>query len=161
MTSLRRSLSLTSAALLLAGMLAGCQSVPVDENGFELSGARLAAATAEAPAPKMTPDVERVMRQVFAYDASIPVSSAFEQYGACDPKTRVWEELEPGDVQFSCRYDDGSIVQFDFRVDAAKSVRLAMVTFTTMNDAEFAGVSLRGPDAADMLKRIYMNQPLF
>ena len=154
MTSLRRSLSLTSAALLLAGMLAGCQSVPVDENGFELSGARLAAATAEAPAPKMTPDV-------FAYDASIPVSSAFEQYGACDPKTRVWEELEPGDVQFSCRYDDGSIVQFDFRVDAAKSVRLAMVTFTTMNDAEFAGVSLRGPDAADMLKRIYMNQPLF
>ena len=36
-----------------------------------------------------------------------------------------------------------------------------MVTFTSMNDAEYAGISVRGPDADDMLKKIYMNEPLF
>ena len=64
-------------------------------------------------------------------------------------------------MQFSCRLDDGTVIQFDFRIDRQQKAALRMVTFTSMNDAEYAGISVRGPDADDMLKKIYMNEPLF
>ena len=49
----------------------------------------------------------------------------------------------------------------DSRKGDDEKFKIAMVTFTSMNDAEFAGVSVRGPDAEDMLKRVYFNQKLF
>ena len=79
----------------------------------------------------------------------------------CRPGTQEWAETDAGNVQFSCSYDDGTIIQFDFTVVGDKSVKLRQFTFTAMNDAEFAGVSLRGPDAEDALKNVYRNQPLF
>ena len=156
-----KELGLISAAALLAGALAGCQAVPTGPDGEPLSGVA-AARLIEAPAPKVTPSVIIARDQIFAYDSTISVGTAFEQYGRCDPKTRLWEELEPGDVQFSCRFDDGTIIQFDFRVTTEpRKSELRMVTFTSMMDAEFAGISVRGPDAEDMLRKIYMNEKLF
>ena len=143
------ALQLTAAALSAAVLLAGCAAttgpVPMPQ----------------APAPVETPDVKAVKDMRLPIDDSITVAEAFAQYGACRPDSLVWEEIEQGDVQFSCRFDDGTIVQYDFRKGDDQKFKIAMVTFTTMNDAEFAGISLRGPDAEDMLKRIYFNQKLF
>lgn len=142
---------------MLAAALAGCGTTGTSGSGVLSAPAEEVA----APAPVQTPDVMLVRKSIFAYDTTIPLETAFEQYGPCAPKTRLWEEIEPGDVQFSCRLDDGSVIQFDFRIDKKRQAALRMVTFTTMNDAEYAGISVRGPDADDMLRKIYMNEPLF
>jgi len=115
----------------------------------------------QAPAPGETPDVEEVQAMVLPIDDTVTVAEAFAQYGSCRPGSQVWEEIEDGDVQFSCTFDDGALVQFDFRKGDDEKFKIAMVTFTSMNDAEFAGVSVRGPDAEDMLKRVYFNKKLF
>lgn len=146
-----------SSALILAGSLAGCGTTGTSGTGV-LSAPQV---EIEAPAPVQTPNVMLVRKTVFPYDTSIAVETAFEQYGPCTPKSRLWEEVEPGDVQFSCRLDDGSVIQFEFRIDKKNKAALRMVTFTSMNDAEYAGISVRGPDADDMLKKVYMNEPLF
>ena len=137
--------SLTAAGLLLAG----CASAPRTPTVIE------------APAPEQTPNVMRVRGTVLPVDPSIKLEQAFAEFGACRPGTQEWAETDAGNVQFSCSYDDGTIIQFDFTVAGDKSVKLRQFTFTAMNDAEFAGVSLRGPDAEDALKNIYRNQPLF
>lgn len=150
------------AAALAAALLAGCQATaPVGP--------------VVAPPPAETAAVKAVKSAVFALDRSISVAEAFDQYGPCVPVSRLWEEIEGGTVEFSCRLDDASIIQFDFSQGAAAhevargsavaegpvDVALRMVTFTSQNDPEFAGVSLRSVDAADMLGRIYRNEPLF
>lgn len=138
-----------AASLGAALLLAACQSIPQ------------APEEPRAPAPVETENVKAVKALVHPLDTSVTVADAFAQYGRCHPGTQVWEEIEAGDVQFSCTWDDGTIMQFDFRFNEAREPHLAMVTFTTLNDAEFAGVSLRGPDAEDMLGRVYRNEPLF
>lgn len=144
--------------MILAGTLAGCGTTGTSGTGVLSSSS----AEIEAPAPVQTPNVMLVRKTVLPYDETIPLETAFEQYGACTPKSRLWEEVEAGDVQFSCRLDDGTVIQFDFRIDRQQKAALRMVTFTSMNDAEYAGISVRGPDADDMLKKIYMNnEPLF
>ncbi len=115
----------------------------------------------EMPAPVQTANVLLVRSLVLPIDPSIKLEQAFAEFGACRPGTQEWAETDAGNVQFSCSYDDGTIIQFDFTVAGDKSVKLRQFTFTAMNDAEFAGVSLRGPDAEDALKNIYRNQPLF
>ena len=122
---------MTAAACCLAVLLAGCATT----NG--------PVPMPQAPAPVETPDVKAVKAMVLPIDDTVTVAEAFAQYGSCRPGSQVWEEIEDGDVQFSCKF------------------KIAMVTFTSMNDAEFAGVSVRGPDAEDMLKRVYFNKKLF
>lgn len=140
---------MTAAACCLAVLLAGCATT----NG--------PVPMPQAPAPVETPDVKTVKAMVLPIDDTVTVAEAFAQYGSCRPGSPVWEEIEDGDVQFSCTFDDGALVQFDFRKGDDEKFKIAMVTFTSMNDAEFAGVSVRGPDAEDMLKRVYFNQKLF
>lgn len=140
---------MTAAACCLAVLLAGCATT----NG--------PVPMPQAPAPVETPDVKAVKAMVLPIDDTVTVAEAFAQYGSCRPDSQVWEEIEDGDVQFSCTFDDGALVQFDFRKGNDEKFKIAMVTFTSMNDAEFAGVSVRGPDAEDMLKRVYFNQKLF
>lgn len=166
MRSLSRHAAQIRLALLPAlaslALLTGCQSVAPT-------------GPIVAPTPVETQSVKLVKSAVFSYDRSITVATAFEQYGLCVPVSRVWEEIEGGVVQFSCRMDDASILQFEFNCGAAAhdvprgsavaekpaEVALRMVTFTSQNDAEFAGVSLRSVDAADMLEHVYQNEPLF
>lgn len=140
---------MTAAACCLAVLLAGCATT----NG--------PVPMPQAPAPVETPDVKTVKAMVLPIDDTVTVAEAFAQYGSCRPGSQVWEEIEDGDVQFSCTFDDGALVQFDFHKGDDEKFKIAMVTFTSMNDAEFAGVSVRGPDAEDMLKRVYFNQKLF
>jgi hypothetical protein len=140
---------MTAAACCLAVLLAGCATT----NG--------PVPMPQAPAPVETPDVKAVKAMVLPIDDTVTVAEAFAQYGSCRPGSQVWEEIEDGDVQFSCTFDDGALVQFDFRKGDDEKFKIAMVTFTSMNDAEFAGVSVRGPDAEDMLKRVYFNKKLF
>lgn len=156
----RAALALSAALSLgLSLGLSGCASTG-------------AAGPVVAPTPVETPNVVAVKRAVFADDPTVTVATALEEYAGCLPPSRLWEEVERGDVQFSCRMDDGTILQLDFRVKGEVSagspvaqndpgVALRSVTFTSQNDAEFAGVSVRGPDAADMLRSIYKNEPLF
>lgn len=115
----------------------------------------------KAPAPVQTPNVMSVRHLVLPYDSSINVETAFEQYGGCVPKTREWAEVEPGRVQFSCRMDDGVILQFDWEVLAGREPKLKRFVYTSMNDPEYAGLALLGPNAEDALKNVYENQPLF
>lgn len=138
------------ASLAAAGLLlAGCASAPRTPTVIE------------APAPEQTPNVMRVRGAVLPVDPSIKLETAFAEFGACSPGSQQWAEVDPGRVQFSCTYDDGTIIQFDFTAEAGKPVAVRQFTFTSMNDAEFAGVSLRGPDAEEALKNVYLNEPLF
>ena len=125
------------------------------------AGTPSAVSEPEMPAPVQTANVLLVRSQVLPIDPSIKLEQAFAEFGACPPNTQQWAEPDPNNVQFSCVYDDGTIIQFDFTVTAAKEVKLRQFTFTAMNDAEFAGVSLRWPDAEDALKNVYLNKPLF
>ena len=129
-----------------AALVAGCATQPAEY---------------VPPVPVETPDVALVKSQILAYDTSIPLATVFEQYGLCDPKTRTWEEMEPGRVMFSCYFDDGSLMQWEFRISPEKTVTYAQFHYTSQNDADFAAQSLRGPDAEDALKAVYMNQPPF
>ena len=138
------------ASLAAAGLLlAGCASAPRTP------------IVIEAPAPEQTPNVMRVRGTVLPVDPSIKLETAFAEFGACSPGSQQWAEVDPGRVQFSCTYDDGTIIQFDFTAEAGNPVAVRQFTFTSMNDAEFAGVSLRGPDAEEALKNVYLNEPLF
>lgn len=125
------------------------------------AGTSPAVSEPEMPTPVQTANVLLVRSQVLPIDPSIKLEQAFAEFGACSPNSQQWAETDSGNVQFSCTYDDGTIIQFDFTVTASKQVKLRQFTFTSMNDAEFAGVSLRGPDAEDALKNVYHNQPLF
>lgn len=135
-----------AAACSAAALLSACATAPTEP--------------AAPPPPVETEAVRAVKALVLPIDDTITVADAFAQYGACKPGTQVWEQID-GDVQFSCTFDDGTIVQFDFRQADDGRWGIGMVTYTTMNDAEFAGISVRGPDAEDMLRRVYFNKKLF
>lgn len=115
----------------------------------------------KAPAPVQTENVMTVRSLVLPYDSSIRLETAFEQYGGCVPKTREWAEIEPGRVQFSCRMDDGVILQFDWEVRPGRDPKLKRFVYTSMNDPEYAGLAFLGPQAEEALKNVYENAPLF
>ncbi len=112
------------------------------------------------PPAEITPNVQAVRGLVLPFDESIKLEAAAFEYGACHPGTQEFREVEPGRVQFSCSYDDGTIIQFEWNFESGEP-KLRQFTFTSMNDAEFSGVSLRGQDALDALESLYKNQPLF
>lgn len=104
-----------------------------------------------------TPDIERVRASTTPYHPTLTVGQAFDQYQFCEKPSRLWEELESGSVEFSCRLTSGGIFQTYWRVDA-EGVRLSSVTVTTMADAEFAGIDLRRDDAQEVLRRVMTNR---
>ena len=74
----------------------------------------------EMPAPVQTANVLLVRSLVLPIDPSIKLEQAFAEFGACRPGTQEWAETDAGNVQFSCSYDDGTIIQFDFTVAGDK-----------------------------------------
>ncbi len=146
-----RSALAAAAASISALLLSACASMGASSSAMP-----------QAPKPPVTENVKLVQSLVLPVDTSVTLAQAWAQYGGCKPGTQGWEEVEPGRVQLSCSLDDGTIVQFDFSVHAlTKRTRLEQFTYTAMNDAEFAGISLRGPDAEEALAHMYRNEPLF
>ncbi len=144
------TMSKTASARLLplltsAALLAGCAGAPKD------------VPMPVAPPPAVTPDVLKVQAASTAHDPSINLKTAFETWGMCIPESRVWEELEPGRVAFVCHYDDATQVQFEFRVTGG-DVKLTTFYFTSQNDADFSGMSVRGEEAEAALDAVYKNK---
>lgn len=149
---IRTSLAAAAASLSVL-LLSACASTGTTPRSTDMP---------QPPKPAVTENVKLVQSLVLPIDSSVTLGEAWSQYGGCKPGTQGWEEVEPGRVQLSCSLDDGTIVQFDFSVHAlTKRTKLEQFTFTSMNDAEFAGISLRGPDAEEALEHMYRNEPLF
>lgn len=110
-----------------------------------------------APPPVVTPDVLKVQQAVTPHDTSINLQTAFETWGMCIPESRRWEELEPGRVAFGCYYDDATQIQFEFSVKG-DDVKLTSFYFTSQNDADFSGMSVRGEEAEAALNAVYKNK---
>ena len=92
-----------------------------------------------------------------AYHPTLTVGEAFDRYQFCESPSRLWEELEPGSIEFSCKLVPGGIFQVYWAADK-EGVRLRSVTVTTMADAEFAGIDFRRDDAQAILKRVVENR---
>ena len=88
---------------------------------------------------------------------TLTVGEAFDRYQFCESPSRLWEELEPGSIEFSCKLVPGGIFQVYWAADK-EGVRLRSVTVTTMADAEFAGIDFRRDDAQAILKRVVENR---
>lgn len=104
-----------------------------------------------------TPDIERVRASATAYHPTLTVGEVFDRYQFCESPSRLWEELEPGSIEFSCKLVPGGIFQVYWAADK-EGVRLRSVTVTTMADAEFAGIDFRRDDAQAILKRVVENR---
>lgn len=137
---------LSLAALLI---LSGCASGPASD---PISGVPVI----EYEQKPFTPDIERVRAMTTPYHATLTVGEAFDRYQFCEPPSRLWEELEPGSIEFSCKLIPGGTFQVYWKVDA-EGPRLRSVTVTTMADAEFAGVDLRRDDAEEVIRRVFGN----
>ncbi len=134
-----------------------------------LSAALLAACTSTSftqAVPKAEKEsVKLVKSLVLDYDRSINVAGVFAQYGLCRPGTGSWEEFEEGRVVFSCYFDKGELMQWEWAVTGAGTpaarAQFHAFTFTSQADADYSGAMLLGPNAEDALKAVYFNRPPF
>ena len=129
--------SALAAAVLLTGCAGAPEGVPQPEY-------------VQKP---FTADVNAVRALVTPETNGRTVGEVMQAYPDCEAPSRLWEELEPGSVEFSCRLKTGGLLQFYFKVEAG-AARLDSVVFTTMPDAEFAGISLRNDDAREALRNV-------
>lgn len=93
-TSNKKTLS-----LLASLVLAGCATGPVPTE----------------PEPKITEDVHAVMALPDVGSATTgptTLAGLFKAYTGCQDSTKVWEEMEPGVIFFSCREPRAGILQF-------------------------------------------------
>lgn len=143
---MKRALGTWAASLMLSISMVGCSSIDVTV----------------PPEPVMTPNLKAVQALNYTVDGqSINIKAATDRYSVCVAPTKRWEEVEPGRVQFSCEYPDGTIVQLEWFVLPNSAPTFENFTFTSMNDAEFAAMTVTGQQAQDALQLLLENQPMF
>lgn len=104
----------------------------------------------------------RIVRNSVEPQTKLQYGPAFDQFRHCKPNTKLWEELEPTRVEFSCDLKIGGIIQYFWKVDpAAKKADIESITFTSMADAEFAGIYLNRMQAQEVLEKTMLDrQPI-
>ena len=141
--------TLQMGVMLLAAVLAGCAT----ENPTY-------------PEPKMTDDVREVMAMKDAgrgTPETATLEGLFKTYTGCMPSGRVWEEMEPGVIFFTCRAPAGGMVQFIWKAKGEAEKRhfvLNEVVITNMADQEWSALNYRGKEAEAMLERVRRNEPV-
>lgn len=146
-----QALALTLAATTL--FLSGCRTI--DPNNPAGVPKRI---IEQKP---FTPAI-RIVRNSVEPQTKLQYGPAFDQFRHCKPETKLWEELEPTRVEFSCDMKIGGIIQYYWKVDpVAKKATFESITFTSMADAEFAGIYLNRHQAQEVLEKTMLDrQPI-
>lgn len=133
---------LTLLTLGLSGLLlVGCASKPVPTE----------------QEPKITEDVKLLMASpdvVNGQPTATTLAALFNQYPGCEQRTKVWEEMEPGVIFFTCKVVRAGLIQFVWKKNEKGTFDLNKSVITNMADQEWSAMEFRGVQAQQLLDKV-------
>ena len=111
------------------------------------------------PEPKITDDVKAVMAMKDPVTQKT-LAELFTQYQGCRPESKVWEEMEPEVIFFTCEAPKGGMIQFIWTGNAKKGFKLRESVITNMADQEWSATNFRGPEGEKKFDMIRQNRPM-